>query len=208
MRVATMAVAFCLGTGGATAHAQHLEYGVKAGPTVATLVDEGGNQGTPYSRKASLGGGAFVVIPWTGPAAVQIEALFTPKGGKLPSDGGVSSTLMFDYLEFPVLARIIVARYSSQSIHVFGGASAGLRINAKFKAAQTGTGFSTGYTDDISSEVHRFDSGVIAGGGVNASRHIVIDARYSWGLTEVNRVAEAGFGVRNRAFTVLAGYRF
>jgi hypothetical protein len=60
-------------------------------------------------------------------------------------------------------------------------ASGALRIT-------TGGGFSY----DISSEIARFEVGLVAGGGVDVGRYGVIDARYFWGLTDVNRNATDG----------------
>jgi hypothetical protein len=116
--------------------------------------------------------------------------------------------LLLDYFEVPLLGRITAARSSSRSVHVFGGPSAGFRINAKFRVANSGTVGSSGFSDDISSAVERFELGMIAGGGLDAGRHLVIDARYFWGLTDVNRDASDGNHLRNRAFTILAGLRF
>jgi len=49
---------------------------------------------------------------------------------------------------------------------------------------------------------------MVAGAGLDAGRHLVIDARYFWGLTDVNRDTSDGNHLRNRAFTILAGLRF
>ena len=44
--------------------------------------------------------------------------------------------------------------------------------------------------------------------GVNIGRNAVVDARYSWGLSDVNRDAGDTHGARTRAFTVLVGFRY
>ena len=208
MRVSVLGLALLLSFGVATAAAQRLEFGGKIGPTIATVISDSADQEGVYHRKTSLGGGGFVVLPLTGRLAVQIEALFTPKGGNLPSEQDFSSSLLLDYVEVPLLGRITAARSSSRALHVFGGPSAGFRINAKFKVVSSGTVGSSGFTDDISSEIERFELGMVAGGGLDAGRHLVIDARYFWGLTNVNRDASEGNGVRNRGLTILAGLRF
>jgi outer membrane protein with beta-barrel domain len=207
MRVPVIGLALFLSSGVATATAQQRQFGGKIGLTIATIVSDSADQDGVYSRKTSLGGGGFVV-PLNGHLALQIEALFTPKGGKLPSEENVSTALLLDYFEIPLLGRITAARSSSRSVYVFGGPSAGLRINAKYRVASSGTVGSSGFADDISSEVERFELGMIAGGGLDAGRHLDIDARYFWGLTDVNRDASDGNHLRNRAFTVLAGLRF
>ena len=208
MRVSVLALALLLSFGITTVAAQQRQFGGKIGPTIATVVSDSADQDGVYRRKVSLGGGGFVVLPLKGRLAVQIEALFTPKGGKFAAEQDVSSALLLDYVEVPLLGRITAARSSSRSFHVFAGPSAGLRINAKFKVVSSGTVGSSGFSDDISSEVERFELGMIAGGGLDAGRHLVIDARYFWGLTDVNRDPSDGNHLRNRAFTILAGVRF
>jgi len=208
MRVPVIGLALLLSSGVTTVFAQQREFGLKIGPTIATVISDSADQEGVYRRKTALGGGGFVVLPLKGRLAVQIEALFTPKGGKLPSDQDVSSSLLLDYVEVPLLGRITAARSSSRAFHIFGGPSAGVRINAKYKVVSSGTVGSSGFADDISSEIERFELGMIAGGGVDAGRHLVVDARYFWGLTDVNRDTSDGNHLRNRAFTILAGLRF
>lgn len=208
MRIGVMGLALLLCSGITTASAQQRQFGAKIGPTIATVVSNSANQDGVYRRKISIGGGGFVVLPLNGLLALQIEALFTPKGGKLPPlEENVTQTLLIDYVEVPILGRITTARSSSASLHVFGGPSAGFRVNAKHRVTSSGTVGSNGFTDDISSGVERFELGMIAGGGVDAGRHLVIDARYFWSLTDVNRDTTDGH-LRNRAFTILAGLRF
>jgi hypothetical protein len=207
MRVALSGLALLLSCGIATAHAQQRHFGGKIGPTVATVHDSV-DQNLGYGRRVSLGGGGFVVLPLVGRTSVQIEGLFTPKGGTLQEQTDVTTTLILDYFEIPLLGRIAVTRSPSHSFHVFGGPSAGLRINAKQQVAYTGSLIKSGFTDDIRADIKRFELGVIAGGGVDVGSHGVVDVRYFWGLTDVNRDASDGNHIRNRGLTILVGLRF
>jgi hypothetical protein len=208
MRVAVTGLVLLLSCCIAAVHAQPRQFGGKVGPTIATLLDEVSDENEGYDHRVSLGGGGFVVLPLSGRTAVQIEALFTPKGGKLLQETDVTATLILDYIEVPLLGRVTANRSSSVSFHVFGGPSAGVRINAKQQVAYTGGAIRSGFSDDISSEIARFELGLVAGGGVDVGRYGVIDARYFWGLTDVNRNATDGNRVRNRGLTILAGLRF
>jgi Outer membrane protein beta-barrel domain len=206
MRVALSGLALLLTFGMATAHAQR-QFGGKIGPTIAAVHDSL-DQNAGYGRRVSLGGGGFVVLPLGGRASVQIEGLLTPKGGKLQQQTDIVSTLILDYFEIPLLGRIAVTRSSSRSFYIFGGPSAGIRINAKQQVAYSGSVIKSGYIDDIRSDIGRFELGLIAGGGVDVGSHGVVDARYFWGLTDVNRDASDGNHVRNRGLTILVGLRF
>ena len=207
MRVALSGLALLLSCGIGTAHAQHRQVGGKMGPTIAT-VHESADQNAGYGRRVSLGGGGFVVLPLGGRMSVQIEGLYTPKGGKLEEQTDITTTLILDYFEIPLLGRIAVTRSHSQSVHVFGGPSAGLRINAKQQVAYTGSVIKSGFTDDIRADIKRFELGLIAGAGVDVGSHGVIDARYFWGMSDVNRDASDGNHIRNRGLTILVGLRF
>ena len=215
MRVSIIGLTLLLGLAATPAFAQKLERGIKLGPTISTIVFDaavdgdglfgpGGDAG--YRRKVSIGGGGFVVLPLAGPLGFEIEGLFTPKGGKLPEE--FDSTLIINYLEFPLLGRMTAVRSKSASFFVFGGPSPAFRIEAKHKIEQRTGPITNGLVDDVSSGINRFEVALIAGAGVNVGRYAVIDARYSWGLSDINHGPDPTVVVRNRAFTVLAGVRF
>ncbi len=204
--VIVMVVLSC-GTGLARAQGRR-EIGAKVGVTSAAMVFETAEDDPGYGHRIYVSGGGFVTMPMRGPLAFQVEALYVPKGGEIvDKDSATTTTLMLDYLEFPALARIRVSRSPSHAVYLFGGPSAGWRLNAKYRVS-AGTTLKSGQTDDISDQVKRLEYGVLAGGGVDIGRHAVIDARYSWGLSEVNRDAGDTHGARTRAFTVLVGFRY
>ena len=207
-RFTVIGIVLLLSCGVATAGAQQRQFGGKIGPTIASVDDEAAGEESGYGRRTSLGGGGFVVLPLSGRFAAQIEALFTPKGAKLQSgQEGVTMTLLLDYFELPLLLRMTATRSATRSFYVFGGPSLGVRTNAKQEVATSGGAFRSGTTDDIGAEVKRLELGLIAGGGVDLGRNAVIDARYFWGLTDVNSDSTGG-RIRNRALTILAGLRF
>ncbi len=206
---AALIVIVVLSCGIATASAQgRREVGAKVGvtsasPVFATPADDPG-----YGHRIYVSGGGFVMVPLSGPLAFQVEALYIPKGGEIvDKESSITTTLILDYLEFPALARVTVSRSPSHSVFLFGGPSAGVRLNAKYRIS-AGTKVKSGESNDISDQVKRLEYGVIAGGGVDIGRHGVVDARYSWGLNDVNRDAGDTHGARNRAFTVLVGFRY
>ena len=211
---ATLIGLVLLSMGATTAAAQQREYGLKVGPAIATIVYDSAppdsnllapGDDAQYRRKVGAGGGGFVVLPLAGPLSVQIETLFSPKGGKLPEQAG--ATLLVNYVEFPVLARITPVRSTSTSFHLFAGPSADFRLNAQFKVAQSAGGITSGVKEDVTSSTKPFELALIGGGGLNIGRHAVVDARYSWGLSRVNK-EDAPLDLHNRVLTVLAGFRF
>ena len=205
---AALTVIVVLSWGIATAGAQGREVGAKVGVTSASPVFAATEDDPGYGHRIYVSGGGFVVLPVAGPLALQLEALYVPKGGEIVDKASdTTNTLILDYLEFPALARVTLARSDSHAVFLFAGPSAGVRINAKFRVS-SGTKVKSGVSEDISSDVKRLEYALSAGGGVNIGRHAVADARYSWGLSDLNRDAGDDHGVRNRAFTVLVGFRY
>src|SRR6476620_12522874 len=93
-RLIIIGFACLLWFGGSESLAQHLEGGVKVGPSIAKLYFEPATAGSYglfapdrdeqlYRRRVSFGGGGFVVLPVSGPVAIQVEGLFTSKGARL-----------------------------------------------------------------------------------------------------------------------------
>jgi len=193
--------------GAGTASAQHGRFGAKAGVTAADAVFESAADDPGYGKRIFISGGGFAVQPIAGPLALQVEALFVSKGGEYTDDSQTTYTLMLDYLELPALGRVAVARSASHSVYLFAGPAAGFRLNARFRSA-AGRPIRNGVNQDISSDVKLFELSATAGGGVDIGRHLVFDARYSWGLSDLNKDSRAGHGVRNRALTVMAGFRY
>ncbi|HVL68126.1 MAG TPA: porin family protein [Vicinamibacterales bacterium] len=205
MRTIGVLLVLCVGVA-VDAAAQTRQVGAKIGPTFATLAFDPPNDAA-YDAKWGLGGGGFVLLPVAGRLGMQFEALFTPKGLDAPPPAeGTKSTLMLDYLEFPVLVRVTAPPAGFGSLFLFGGPSLGFNTAAKYEIATTGSTITSGVTDDIREDVRVFELGMVAGAGLDIARHVVVDVRYFWGLTNV--LDEEGERWKNRGLTILAGVRF
>src|SRR5688500_16963125 len=66
-----------------SARAEERHFGAKAGPNFAVLSLDADYEGESYDRRIAVGGGGFVVLPVNQRLAVQLEALYNPKGAKL-----------------------------------------------------------------------------------------------------------------------------
>jgi hypothetical protein len=192
------------------AAAQQREFGVKVGPTFPAVVfDTDEDEGDDYGRRAAATFGGFMVWPLNERFAAQFEALYVAKGGKLTSDvDNVSATLKLDYFEVPVLARVALTRSAKRSFFLFGGPSFAVRTNASYEQATSDGDFSYGESIDVGADFNQFEVGLIVGGGVDIGQWIVIDGRYSWGLTDINSNPEIPFSIHNRAFAFMVGVRF
>ena len=210
--IALAVFAICSAT---TASAQTTgpQFGVKLGPTFSTVSLDPEDPDADNSMRWGIGGGGFLVLPLSPRLSMQFEGLFTPKGSKIaPEEGtefeGIEAHLALDYLEFPVLLRLDAARSAQRSFHVFAGPSLSYNTSARTELVADGELFDNGISDNIRDEVNLFDFGLVVGAGMDVGRYLVVDARYSWGLRNVNDSPDDDTVIKNRAFTVLAGIRF
>ena len=204
MRACSVLVA-CLMLGGAVpADAQSAAVGVKAGVNVANIQFIEEEEHIDFDSRIGFAGGLFVVWPADARVALQVEGLYSQKGAKLAATG-VELNLELDYVDFPTLLRVSTPRAANGvSFHGFGGPSFGARVRAR----ATGNFEGTSGGADLGDELKPFDIGLVAGAGVDVGR-VVIDARYTWGLTNINRnPREDDTTIRNRVFAVMAGVRF
>jgi hypothetical protein len=189
-----------------TASAQERAFGVKAGASFAVFALDD-DSGLDYDHRIAAAGGAFFVLPVARHVSVQLEGLFSPRGAKLfDEELGATSTLLLDYLDFPVLARVDGPRLGS--LHLFAGPYFGIRVGATRQIASSGPGFTAGTREDMGDEVERFETGLVVGGGVNIGRRWLVDARYSWGFSTVNSDTSDGVRFRSRALSTAIGFRF
>jgi hypothetical protein len=185
---------------GSPTFAQDGGIGVKGGVNFATQQLTGTGAPSPTMRIAAVVGG-FVTLPLSSWLSVQGEGLYTMKGAKI-TVSGIESTLQLDYLEVPVLARVRLGS-GHRHYYVAGGVAPAFRLRAR--AATT---FSSSTEEiDVADQVERFDLGVVAGGGMQAGA-LVFDARYTFGIRDIDTDKSDNSHTKNRAVTVTAGFRF
>ena len=189
------------------------QFGFKLGPTFSSLSIDPENAIADNGSSWGIAGGGFAVWPLSPLFSLQFEGLFIPKGNEFtPEDDpdliGATGRIALNYLEFPVLARLDVARSERRSVHVFAGPSIGFNTRARSELELDGELFDNGVSDDISDDVSGLDVGLVFGAGIEFGRYVVVDGRYSWGLLNVNDADDDDTVIKNRALTILAGVRF
>lgn len=185
------------------AAAQGLTAGVRAGVNVADLSfpDEELAAFDPIVRFVA---GGYVTVPLTSWLELQPEALYSMKGASSGGEGGIETEVLLDYLEVPILARHSWRGRPGRAYFILGGPAFGVRLRARSKTA-----FNSSVDEvDLSDDIERLDVGITAGGGVELGA-IVIDARYTFGLGDLDASSSAGSAkIANRVFSVTAGLRF
>lgn len=167
--------------------------GVRIGVNAATLSTDDSD----FNPKVRTGlvVGLFGVVPVTDRFAFQPEVLFSQQGAKV-EDGGETGTVKIDTLLIPILAR--VRAWQNAPLHVLVGPSFGFRTKAEVEV--------DGSTEDIKEDIKKTDVGLVTGVAVNAGP-AVVDARYTWGLTNIDDSSDPG-KVKNRVFSFSVGLRF
>lgn len=196
--------------GGTGAVAQERQIGLKAGASLATLERNETRTGDePYGTRTGITAGPFLVLPLENRFALQLEMLFTEKGGSLPLldpaivTGEVETRFKFHYMDLPALMRVKGPRLGSASLHVFAGPTLGVMLSAREQTAFKGL-IAAGFEDKIG-DMERFDLGATLGAGVEIQR-AVFEVRYTHGLNDV--VTDiAGARLSNRGLLITGGMR-
>ncbi|HYN06012.1 MAG TPA: porin family protein [Vicinamibacterales bacterium] len=185
-------ICWCVGVGvmlalPASARAQSV--GVEGGLSLSTLKSQD-DEADFLDRLVAPTGGLFVVF---GPNAVtgRIDVLYSVRGAKFEL-----GEYRFTYLEIPVGAQIHVARTSNSDVHIFGGTSLGIKLDAKLSQ--------TNDADvELDDEVEDLDLGIYIGAGVTFGR-FVVNGRYTHG---VRNISVGGPELKNRSFAFMVGFR-
>jgi hypothetical protein len=198
-----IAVLVCLLTlaWGSLASAQGLSFGARAGINIAEASFDSDADSPDTSARIGIVSGGFVTIPLVSWLELQPEALYSQKGAGF-NEEGIDSSVRLDYVEFPILARVS-RRGSGLQYYIAGGPSFAVRVRARARADFSGATEEI----DISDEVETTDFGVAFGGGIELGR-LVVDARYTFGLKDVDKDDTDAVRVANRAFSFTAGVRF
>ena len=129
-----------------------MQIGPKAGINIANTVADGPqffNQDS--DSKTGFTGGIFFMYQFSDLFAIQPEAYYTMKGAT-SNINAFDITFTFDYIEVPVLLKLIIpVEGSNIRPSIFAGPSLGFNTAAKFKVEANGEAEETDIKDDIKS---------------------------------------------------------
>ena len=191
----------------ATPAAAQLTFGVKGGLNVAKLSFDPDEGFTPENRMG-LVVGMLVTQPLRSRFGLQLEALYSQKGAKdeFSEEGfDFKQTIELDYIEIPVLANIAVTSTDAVRFSVNAGPTFGFLVNSKDVSEVNGE-----KDEEEIDDVKSYDIGFALGGAVQ-TRNLIFDARYTWGLTDINDdpdPEDALQKIKNKAFTFTVGWLF
>jgi len=175
-----------------------MTFGVKAGVNASTLSTQDSQLDTSNIWGAVAG--LFAGRNISDNAGIQLEALFSQRGAKDISSSP-ETRIRLTYLDVPLTARFGSTMSNDVHFHVFTGPQVGIKLSAK------ATNDLIDNELDLDDEVKSWDFGWTLGAGVEMN-NLSLDARYTLGLTNIDASQFSDGSLKNRTFTVLAGYRF
>lgn len=155
-----------------------------------------------------------------GPFTLAPEIFYAQKGAdnlQARLAAGDVEEISLAYVETPVLVRLAIplggARFQP---YVAGGPVFGWQLDCQVRATEAGAQQACdqllGGQDRLEETLKEFERGVMFGAGfafevIRGIGAVTLDARYARGLT---RLSDTGAGpeIRNRALSLLLGYRF
>jgi hypothetical protein len=206
VRPAALMIAIAVVLVPSAALAQRRQFGAKAGPAFTQVAVEE-DDGQTYRRRIGPYVSGFFVLPLNPRLAAQFEAASSPKGTRLKEPPGVTQTLLLQYFEMPVLLRVSGPKVGGAPLYFIGGPFFGFKVSAKEEVSELAGTIIAGARDDVDRFVNPFESGLIAGAGADIGKYMLVEGRYSHGLTNVNK-REEFLEFTNYGFSFTVGVRF
>jgi len=170
--------------------------GVKVGLDMANFT---GDDVSDAKMKLGIVGGGFITYAFSDLFAIQPELIFSMKGAKYEPTGG-SYDFKLNYIEIPVLAKVLLAGGGNFKPNFYAGPAIGFLLSAKSD------------TTDVKDITKSTDFGLIGGAGADLHMgtgpgKITFDIRYEVGLTSIDD-SGADAKINNSTISFLVGYGF
>ncbi len=194
----------------ATAQEETIRFGAKAGVNFASLNGDGTDD---LDGRTGFHLGAVVEIPISEKFAFAPELVYSTQGAKFEEsfeEGGIvfseESTLKFDYLNLPLIAKY----YVGEGFSIHAGPQIGFLLSAKDEGEVNNNGEIVEFDDDIKDGLKSVDFGLNFGAGYQLPAGIFFDARYNLGLTDLadDRPDGDDNKIKNGVVQISVGYKF
>lgn len=143
--------------------------------------------------------------------AIRPEGLFSQKGASA-TEGGVDAELRLDYIEVPVLLLARVPTDGAVRPVLFAGPVVSFEATCEVEASSGGTALTLD-CDEFEEFVQTKSTDFAAafGGGLEIDAGgvvLLLDGRYTLGLSDLNGTPDSTEEVKNRAWSVMGGVGF
>ncbi|HUV36885.1 MAG TPA: porin family protein [Patescibacteria group bacterium] len=182
-----------------------IHYGVKGGIGLAKAWGDDVPDEAAFKLGANVG--AFMNYRVHEMFVVQPEVFYAMKGWKLDEEGSDEISVKMDYIDIDVLAKLTIPMESMIKPSIFVGPYVGINMTADWEVGDESEAIDNAKSTDF---------GLVLGGGVDYEMEngmmILLDIRYSMGLTNIFEVPEGEEGeepaVKNNSIIFMAGVAF
>jgi opacity protein-like surface antigen len=155
--------------------------GVRAGLNIASLSwDPELPSGVDKSSRTGFKFGALAELGFIPMFALQVEPMYVQKGGSINA-GGEETKINLAYLEIPILLKLKIPTPGPITPYIFAGPNIGISLSASTESGSQDTDIK----DEISSTDFALDLGAGVGFKVAPLIVLMVDARYSLGLSDI-----------------------
>jgi len=178
-----------------------MQIGPKAGLNIANLGGDDADElvGESLDSKTGLNLGIFFMYQFSNMFAIQPEAYYSMKGATY-KEGGGELTITLDYIEVPLLLKLIIpVEGSNIRPSIFAGPAIGFNTTSKLKVEFDDESEEVDMKDDTKST----DFSLVFGGGLGfmvGNNELGFDIRYILGLSSIDDSSDE-IDLKNTAFS-------
>ena len=194
-------------------------FGIKGGVNFARVSNLEEEEYLDFGTKHGLIIGCFYRFDLGASFSIQPEAYFSMKGTKAAGEDsafGVPYSYDFriklNYLEFPILLKYKFPASGKLKPSLFAGPYLGFNSSAKTYARVESMGVVETEEEDVSEDVKNAEFGITVGASLDydiGHSIIIIDVRYSFGLTRIQDDPDPGTpDAKNSVFSLMLGFAF
>jgi hypothetical protein len=196
--------------------AAEIKGGLKIGANSAKLYGDDVGEledflGEDWKSRIGFSVGGFITFDINEMFAIQSEVLYTMKGlrweGEINGATPLKVWIKLDYLEIPVLVKIMPGTQGSIKPYLFAGPAVAIKVSGKVKAEFEGES-----DEEDLEDVKGTDFGLVIGAGVDfgfgasGKGKMTLDVRYTLGLSTISDFE--GEDIKNGVFSLMVGYSF
>ena len=168
--------------------------GIKGGVNIAKFDI---SQGTSnIDNRTGFHGGAFALFKFA-KFGIQPELIFSKQGSSFKANTS-DFEANFDYINIPVILKL----YLVAGLNLQAGPQFGFLTTSEIKETVSGITTTTDVKDQLSK---KSDTSLAIGAGWDLPFGLTIDARYNFGLSEMNL---NGSDLKNKVIQISLGYKF
>lgn len=184
-----------------------LGFGVKVGYAWSSFFAEASGEVPSYQIINAPTVGAFIRVG-SGLLTFEPEILYVRMGAQYDPDPSTRFQFYLDYLQVPVLLKLNIIPGGTIRPFISGGAYGSFLLNTKGRVLLNGAVIKEENVDNLYED---FDMGLVGGLGLGVKFQRVLvslEARYNYGMLNIQTDPPDGSSLKNSCWTVLAGVAF